>query len=87
MQLLQISTTGGEKKIFLRVPTGGYYWVIGDTIDGTAGWISSGSAGGVCAAQPSNAVSSRKGEKSWKYVDDDDEWQEGNIRVKCETHI
>ena len=68
--------------------TGASRWVIDDTIDEVRGWIRSGSAGGVCAAQPSNAVNSRWGEKSWKYADVvNNKWQEGGIRVKCETHI
>ena len=82
LQLLQIST--GFLR-FLRVPTGSTNWVIYNTIDEKRGWIESGSAGGVCAAQPSNAVNSRLGEKSWKYANN--EWQDGDIRVKCETHI
>merc|ERR1712226_935360 len=51
---------------YLRVRTGGTQWGTGDTIDENKAWIISGSAGGVCPAQPSNDVNSRIGH-GWQW--------------------
>ena len=46
----------------------------------------SGSAGGVCPAQPSNDVNSRDGQNCWQWGDGDGGWHDGDIIVKCVTH-
>ena len=78
LQVLQHSS--GSNK-YLTVNTGKTSWRIGDDIDGKGGWIASASAGGICPAQPSNSLSVRDGDRSWKYVDGP--WKEEIINVKC----
>ena len=49
------------------------------------GFITSASAGGVCAADPSNARSEMFGRADWAYFADG-EWREGGIKVTCKSH-
>ena len=70
--------------LYLRM--GRCSWMISNTIDSPAGCIlSSGSAGSVCPAHPSNRVNNKKGWRSWKYCGGT-EWTAGEISVTCDTH-
>ena len=84
MQLEHASGT----KLYLRVPTGSTYWQISDTIDGTSFTprIVSGSAGGLCPAQPSAAVNSRYAVTRWRYREDNGKLVQGGVKIRCENH-
>jgi len=71
---------------YLTVPTGYTSWGISSTIDGSRGWIGSGSAGGLCPADPASAVNSRLGLTSWRYWDGNRLIESKDIRVRCVTH-
>ena len=77
---LQLLQHASGSNLYLYVATGTSNWTIGDTIDGTSGWIQSASAGTVSPASPSNSVSKRDGLTSWQYADDG-KWHDGDIRV------
>ena len=50
-------------------------------------FIQSASLGGMCAADPSNAVNKRFGLQSWQYCNADrSSWHDGGILVTCLTH-
>ena len=83
---LQVLQHASGSKIYLRVATGTTNWGISSTINGKGAWIVSGSAGGSCPAQSSNSVSERRGFKRWQYPDNG-KAVEGNIVVKCITHL
>lgn len=69
----------------LFVSPGKTAWAIRDSIDASGAAIQSASAGAMCPAAPSNAVSLRFGVRRWRYYDGK-EWIEGDIRLVCETH-
>ena len=72
---------------YLRVSTYGASWLISDDSKETQdGFIESASAGGVCAADPSNARCESLGLAGWEYVAADGEWREGGIKVTCKSH-
>ena len=82
LRLFQHSS-GSER--YLRVATGDTAWMIGSTIDGSGGWITSASAGVGCPASAANKKSDRFQLKSWRYHDGK-AFVEGDIRVTCITH-
>ena len=82
LQVLQ-HADGSEK--YLTVPTDDTIWGIGSTIDESAGWIFSPSAGDGCAASAANRKSDRLQLASWVYYDGK-AFSAGDIRVKCITH-
>ena len=85
LQLLQQRSGSLWLQKYLQVPTGLTSWLISYAIDGTAGYIISGSAGGVSPADPHNPINRRFNQTSWRYWDGK-EWHNGAIAVKCITH-
>ena len=91
LQLLQ-NTTHPDR--YLRVATCLTSWVISDRkysspfspLGFIHSFIGSGSAGGVCPADPSNASNERLGVAGWRFCDGK-EGKEGGIKVKCKTHL
>ena len=56
-------------------------------MDGGHAWVKSSSAGGVCPADPSNAISERLEErKSWRYVDGKGALRDGDVKLHCSMH-
>ena len=53
-------------------------------------FIQSASLGGMCAADPSNAVNKSFGQQSWQYCDGNknfkSSWHDGDIKITCLTH-
>ena len=94
LQLLQQRSGSLWLQKYLQVPTGLTSWLISYAIDGTAGYIISGSAGGVSPADPHNPINKRFNQTSWRYWDmewdngewHNGEWHNGEIVVKCITH-
>ena len=84
LQVLQ--NTSSKKERYLTVNTGSTAWMIGSTIDGKGGFIQSGSAGGLCPADPTTGINNRLGQTSWMYCCED-KWVNGNIKLSCSTHF
>ena len=86
LQVLQ--NTSSKEERYLRVRTGSTSWGISDDIDGKGCFIRSGSAGGLCPADPNTGINKGRGRTSWQYVDaGKDEWVNGNIKLSCSTHF
>ena len=86
LQVLQ--NTSSKEERYLTVATGKTAWGIRSTIDGESCFIFSGSAGGLCPADPTTGINKRLGQTSWQYVDaQKDEWVNGNIKLSCSTHF
>ena len=86
LQVLQ--NTSSKEERYLTVCTGKTGWAIRPTIDGKASFISSGSAGGLCPADPTTGINKMRGSTSWMYGDvGKDEWVNGNIKLSCSTHF
>ena len=86
LQVLQ--NTSSKEERYLTVSTGGTAWRIRSTIDGKGGFIQSGSAGGLCPADPTTGINRRNGRTSWIYGDaEKGEWVNGNIKLSCSTHF
>ena len=86
---MQLEHDASSSKLYLRVTTGSSYWEISDTIDGGGYYssrIASGSAGGLCPAEPSAAVNSLYGKTKWSYRDDNGKLVEGGVTVRCDNH-
>ena len=81
-QLLQQRSGSLWLQKYLQVPTGLTNWLISYAIDGTAGYIISGSAGGVSPADPHNPTNRRLNLTSWRYSYRGG-WRDGAIAVKC----
>ena len=81
LQLLQNSSG-----LYLRVATDTTNWMISDSIDDGEARIESGSAGAMCPAHPSNAVSDRFGRTNWVFDDGKGGFPAGDVAVKCLTH-
>jgi len=62
-----LQNTSSKKERYLTVRTGHTVWMISDDIDGENGFIQSGSAGGLCPADPTTGISPRLGYTSWMY--------------------
>ena len=85
---LQLMQHASGSKLYLGVPKGlDATWMIGPTLEPRLDWtnnfIYSASAGGVCPADPSNAINARLGIKSWRYKENMG-WNDCDIQVKCE---
>ena len=85
LQVLQ--NTSSKEERYLTVSTGGTNWAIRPTIDGKGGFIQSGSAGGLCPADPTTGINKRVGYTSWMYGLGDSKWYNGNIKLSCSTHF
>ena len=87
LQVLQ--NTSSKKERYLTVSTGWTSWAIGPTID--EGWkgsfIQSGSAGGLCPADPTTRINKRLGYTSWMYADGKGGRVNGDIKLFCSTHF
>ena len=74
------ANTRGKK---LRVHPGFSVWGVGDSVESGDDGIHSGGAGTLCPASARSRYNKRDNYDSWQYVDDNFEWQDGDIEVTC----
>ena len=83
-QVLQLQHP--TRKRFLVVPTGGVVWSIVKSLDDTASYLGSSSAGSSCPASPAAAVNKRLNWNSWGFALNGSRHDAGtDIAVTCET--
>ena len=81
----------GSSDFYLFVKPGKTNWAIWSNLESGQRYIRSGNAGQACPAHPQNKFSKRFDTNDWgfnkaKEDDDDEDWEEGGVIVRCKIH-